>query len=145
MTENGSERPWLDTETTAADAIDDLIAHLQRGFDTGDADEYDRLFAADILWGTPKGAVVKGFSVLNRIHKTMMTGTPVQPSSRFELEQFTTPAPGVIVAQIRRRALNGGFSEMALYVLVEHNDRWWLAAGQNTPVAEQLPPTNPGN
>jgi hypothetical protein len=54
------------------------------------------------------------------------------------------------VAQIRRTALTddgqpvepsgdltGGFSEMAMYVLVRRGGTWWLAAGQNTPV---LPP-----
>jgi len=28
-----------------------------------------------------------------------------------------------------------GFSEMALYTLVERDGRWWLAAAQNTPIA----------
>ena len=32
---------------------------------------------------------------------------------------------------------------MAMYVLVEHGDQWWLAAGQNTPVVDQLPPVSP--
>lgn len=143
MTNEQPERPVLDSEVSSAEAIDDLIDHLQRGYDTGDADLFDQPFAANILWGTPKGAVVKGFSELNRIHRTMMTGSPFQPPSRFELEQFVTPAPGVIVAHIRRRALNDGFSEMALYVLVKHDGQWWLAAGQNTPISDQLPPINP--
>jgi hypothetical protein len=26
------------------------------------------------------------------------------------------------------------FSEMAMYVLVRRDRRWWLAAGQNTPI-----------
>jgi hypothetical protein len=28
---------------------------------------------------------------------------------------------------------------MAMYVLVERDGQWWLAAGQNTPVAERRP------
>jgi hypothetical protein len=28
----------------------------------------------------------------------------------------------------------GGFSEMALYVLVRRGGSWWLVAGQNTPI-----------
>ena len=57
-------------------------------------------------------------------------------------------APDVIVTQVRRVALGpdgepvpprapgadpaGGFSEMAMYVLVRRDGQWWLAAGQNT-------------
>jgi uncharacterized protein (TIGR02246 family) len=124
-------------------AVDCLIDHLQRGFDTGDADVYDGMFAGDILWGTPKGLVLQGYDLLNPIHRRMMGGAPVEPASRFELAQLVEPAVGVVVAQIRRTALNGGFSEMAMYVLVEHGDQWWLAAGQNTPVVDQLPPVSP--
>jgi uncharacterized protein (TIGR02246 family) len=124
-------------------AVQRLIDHLQQGFDTGDADVYDGMFAKDVLWGTPKGLVLEGYDVLNPIHHRMMQGTPVKPASRFELAQFVVPAPGVVVAQIRRTALNGGFSEMAMYVLIKQDDRWWLAAGQNTPVVDQLPPPTP--
>ncbi|ORM36551.1 hypothetical protein [Williamsia sp. 1135] len=70
----------------------------------------------------------------------------VAPPSRFELVQRISPAPDVVVAQIRRQAslADGaddpeGFSEMTMYVLVKHDDRWWLAAGQNTPVSDVLP------
>jgi hypothetical protein len=44
----------------------------------------------------------------------------------------------VAIAQIRRQAGAGktdGFSEMAMYVLVERDGNWWLAAAQNTPVS----------
>ena len=34
-------------------------------------------------------------------------------------------------------------SEMAMYVLAERGGQWWLAAGQNTPVAER-PQHQPG-
>ena len=127
-----------DDESLAA--VQSLIDQLQRGFDTGNADVYDRMFAEDILWGTPKGLVLQGYELLNAIHRQMMSGTPIEPRSLFELAQLVTPAPGVVVAQIRRTALNGAFSEMAMYVLVKHGDQWWLAAGQNTPVVDQLPP-----
>jgi hypothetical protein len=50
-----------------------------------------------------------------------------------------TPTDGVIVAHVRRNDLSddsgNGFSETALYVLVEREARWWLAAGQNTIIA----------
>lgn len=137
---NRPARANLDTSNpAAATVITDLIATLQSGFDSGDADRYDAFFAADILWGTPKGQWVSGFTDLNEAHHRMMNGVPVQPESRFELINAISPAPGVVVAQIRRSALNGGFSEVAMYVLVRRGDHWWLAAAQNTPVTNTLP------
>ena len=133
-------RPRLNSPTADGEAaVQQLIDLLQRGFDTGDADAYDGMFAADVLWGTPKGQVLQSFSTLNPIHRQMMGGEPVEPPSRFEFVQAVYPGPDVAVAQIRRRAVDGGFSEMAMYVLVRRDRQWWLAGGQNTPITDQLP------
>jgi uncharacterized protein (TIGR02246 family) len=129
------DRPALDEPSTDADAaVNALLDTLQRGYDTGQADVYDEMFADDVLWGTPKGQVVHGFAHLNAIHRQMMGGKPVSPASRFEVVQTTSPAAGVVVTQIRRQALNGEFSEMAMYVLAKREGRWWLAGAQNTPL-----------
>ncbi|WP_433788755.1 DUF4440 domain-containing protein [Actinoplanes sp. CA-252034] len=128
--------------TTAANVAAELAAQLQRGGDGLDADVYDAWFAADILWGSPYGATLAGFEGLNAIHHRMMglvapLTAPPAPASRFEVVSVLAPAPGVIVTQIRRQALAaGGFSEMALYVLIEREGRWWLAAAQNTPIRQ---------
>lgn len=137
-----THRPALDTGRDH-DVANRLIEHLQRGHDTGSADTYDLTFADDILWGSPKGQVLNGFGTLNAIHHTLMRGTPTEPRSVFELAQVVAPSPGVVVAQIARRARSGGFSEMAMYVLVERDGRWWVSAGQNTPVTDVLPALNP--
>ncbi|MWA01915.1 DUF4440 domain-containing protein [Actinomadura sp. LD22] len=113
----------------------DFAAILQRAGEAGDADLYDSAFAADVLWGSPYGATVAGYTEL-AIHRRLMAANAA-PSSRFEVVTALTPAPGVVVTHIRRRASDaGGFSEMALYVLVERAGRWWLAAAQNTPIGE---------
>jgi len=122
-----------------------LVEDLQQGGDTFDADRYDRSFAADVLWGSPYGATLTGYAPLNAIHHRLMDAArdaldPDAPSrgappSRFEVVAVQAPAPGVVVAQIRRRAVaEGAFSELALYVLVEREGSWWLAAAQNTPI-----------
>ena len=134
------DRPALDQPSVDTDAAVNALLHtLQRGYETGQADVYDELFAEDLLWGTPKGQVVHGFSHLNAIHRQMMGGKAVTPASRFEIVQTTCPAPGVVVTQIRRRALNGEFSEMAMYGLAKRRGRWWVAGAQNTPVSDVLP------
>jgi hypothetical protein len=52
-----------------------------------------------------------------------------------------SPLPGVAIAHVRRDDLfadkDHRFSEMAMYVLVQRGGEWWLAAGQNTPIAER--------
>jgi uncharacterized protein (TIGR02246 family) len=134
-----TDRPTLD-RGDHRDAIAQLVDHLQRGLDTADADTYDLTFADDILWGSPKGRVLQGFERLNAIHHAQQGGSnPAAPASVFEVAQVSAPADDVVVAQIRRRAIDSGFSEMAMYVLVRRDGRWWVAAGQNTPITDRLP------
>ena len=124
----------------AAVAVDRLIAALQDGVDRADADAFDAQFASDVMWGSPYGATVRGFPMLNAIHHSLLAGG-VAPPSRYEVVQLMSPIQGVAIAHVRRddrTAVDGtGFSEMAMYVLVERDGEWWLAAGQNTLVAER--------
>jgi uncharacterized protein (TIGR02246 family) len=134
-------------ESDARDAIRQLVEHLQAGWDSHDADITDADLAADVLWGSPFGATVRGYDELHEIHVRLKKQGVGGPSSRFEIVQFSAPAPDVVVAHVRRAAVDadgkaleptgetsGAFSEMALYVLVKRDDAWWLAAGQNTPI-----------
>jgi len=139
----GGGRPSLHQSTVAADAeaaVGRLVSELQAALDDGDADRYDGMFAKDVLWGSPYGRVLAGFPDLNAAHHSLM-GAPAVPASRYEPVQVIAPAPGVAIAHVRRRALPGdtavpGFSEMAMYVLIRRDGTWWLAAGQNTPIAD---------
>ena len=81
-----------------------------------------------------------GYKTLNAAHQSLMAAG-VAPPSRYEVVQFMTPLPGIAIAHVRRNDLSDDtgkrFSEMAMYVLVERGGQWWLAAGQNTPIAER--------
>ncbi|NDZ97375.1 hypothetical protein G3I13_22705 [Streptomyces sp. SID6673] len=138
--ESGREsRPALHDESVdVGTVVGELLDHLHGGLDGASADTYDDMFADDILWGTPKGQVLKGFAPLNAIHRQLVPAK-VAPESRFEAAQAIAPAPGVVVAQVGRHAIDGGFSEMAMYVLVERAGRWWVAGAQNTPIVDTLP------
>jgi uncharacterized protein (TIGR02246 family) len=148
------DRPALDiggsAASDAAAAVARLVAELQAGWDGYDADISDRHFAADVVWGGPFGGVLRGYEDLHANQVRLKSQGQGGPSSRFEVEQIMTPAPGVAIAQIRRLALapdgfpfradddhGGAFSEVALFVLVRRDTTWWVAAGQNTPA--QLP------
>ena len=143
-------------EDEAAAAVAALVAELQHGLDHRDADVYNRHFAADVRWGSPFGMTVEGYESLHAIHQRINRSGRGGPASRYEVATVLSPAPGVIVTQVRRVALgpggeplpprppaadgSGAFSEMAMYVLVRRGGQWWLAAGQNTIVL--TPPRN---
>jgi uncharacterized protein (TIGR02246 family) len=131
----------------AHEAAAALVATLQAGWDEHDADLTDRYDAADLLWGSPFGATLRGYDELHAIHVRLKRQGAGGPSSRFEVVQVLAPAPDVALAHIRRTALDadgrplapssdltGPFSEMVLYVLARRDGQWWVAAGQNTPV-----------
>ena len=137
------DRPILDdpaARTEAADAVDRLVAVLQEGHDRADADVFDRQFASDVLWGSPYGATLRGYDVLNPIHHSLKAAG-VAPPSRYHVVQLMSPMPGVAIAHVRRDDLTADkdkqFSEMALYVLIKRDGQWWLAAGQNTRITER--------
>jgi len=101
------------------------------------------MFAADVVWGSPYGQVVFGYEPLNAAHRSLMK-VPGGWPSLYEPVQTCAVTPDVVVTQVRRQSLSeggsitgSGFSEMALYVLVRRDGQWWLAAGQNTLIADR--------
>jgi uncharacterized protein (TIGR02246 family) len=123
------------------------VAGLQAGIDSADAEAYNADFAEDVMWGSPYGATVIGYDALHSIHRGMFeSGVAVAgASSRYQAVHVMAPAPDVAIAHVRRAALDADgepvpiddasvFSEMAMYVLVRRDGKWWLATGQNTPV-----------
>jgi uncharacterized protein (TIGR02246 family) len=146
-----SQQPTLSNDPDrlqdARKAVDDFVAELQAGIDSGDASTYNAHFADDVMWGSPYGATVVGYDSLHPIHRQMFERgvAATGPSSRYEAVHVMAPARDVAVAQVRRVALDADgqpvpiddstvFSEMAMYVLVRRDGQWWLAAGQNTPI-----------
>lgn len=122
------------------------VAEMQAGLGDHDAEDYNRHFAEDVMWGSPYGATVDGYQALHAIHRRMHE-TADHAASRYEIVRVLVPTADVALAQVRRTALDERgdaipslsgterFSEMALYVLVRRGAEWWLAAGQNTIVA----------
>jgi uncharacterized protein (TIGR02246 family) len=128
-------------------AVDAFAAGLQAGHDQGDADILNAQFAADLIWGSPYGALIEGYDQLHPIHVRFQRDAEHKPAFRYEVRHVLALGDDVVVAHIARLALGDDgeplplssepgqpFSEMAMYVLIRRDGRWWLAAGQNTPM-----------
>ena len=59
--------------------------------------ELDANFAADVLWGTPKGQVVDGTNELLGIHRRLMTQSAAPPA------RFDRTDAGTSVSTVRKR------------------------------------------
>ncbi len=142
------ERPALEAANAdARAAVDAFAAGLQSGHDQRDADILNRQFAADVVWGSPFGALVDGYDQLHPIHVGFQRSAKDKPAFRYQVRHVLALSADIVVAHIARLALGADhepvppgaepdqpFSEMAMYVLVRRDGQWWLAAGQNTPM-----------
>lgn len=143
-----SRHPTLGIASPEAEAaVQAFAAGLQAGHDRSDAEALNRQFAADVIWGSPYGALVDGYDQLHPIHARFQHQPKTGTAYRYQVRHVLAVSEGVVIAHIARLALsldgkplapssdpNQPFSEMAMYVLVRRGEDWWLAAGQNTPM-----------
>lgn len=143
-----TNRPKIGIPNAEAEAaVQTFAAGLQMGHDQGDAEVLNRQFAADVIWGSPYGALVDGYEQLHSIHVRFQHQPREGPAFRYQIRRVLAVSEDVVIAHIVRLALapdghplplsadpDQPFSEMAMYVLVRRDGHWWLAAGQNTPM-----------
>ena len=140
---SNQQRPRLDLHLQR-EPVDAFVRGLQEAIDTGNADQFNLQFADDVLWGSPFGAVAVGYDQIHGIHSAMFALVNHKAgASQYIVEHVRFPRPDVAIAYVRRVAAHkttqgeqtspGSFDELALFVLVESDDKWWLAAAQHVP------------
>ena len=113
-----------------------LVAELQAGADALDAERFNAPCAADVLWGSPFGAVVEGYDALHAIHTRMFAAAPRHRTVRYDVEQVRLLADDVAIAYVHRTtsaAADDTFDEVALFVCERRDGKWWIAAAQHVP------------
>ena len=143
-----SKRPTLSLDRES-DPVDAFVKELQSAIDTGNASHFNRHFAQDVLWGSPFGAVAVGYDQIHAIHSQMFSSVEsVKGASRYVVEHARFPTDDVAIAYVRRSSVHpsepplpgrpGAFDELALFVLVRREGKWWLAAAQHVPDRRDL-------
>ena len=136
-------RPTLSLQVSP-EPVHSFVRQLQDAIDTGNAELFNLKFADDVLWGSPFGAVAVGYEQIHAIHSRMFSSVSSVPgASRYEVEHVRFPHENVAIAYVRRvtptregaidHSKPGSFDELALLVLVQRDDQWWLAAAQHVP------------
>jgi uncharacterized protein (TIGR02246 family) len=128
------------------EAIHQLIADIERSYNTNDAELGAARFAADALATTALGAEAAGREAIVAAHHAGYAGPLRDQFARYEVTDVRFPRPDV--ALVRKRAtatdaegtpLGVGHQMVALYVLVREAGTWWIAARQNTLVPDPTP------
>lgn len=136
-------RPRLSLNVST-DPVHEFIQQWQAAIDGGSADLFNQQFAADVLWGSPFGAVAVGYDQIHAIHERMFSSVAAVPgAAQYQIEHIHFPTEQVAIVYVRRVGMKrenpadvsapGSFDELALLVLVQRENKWWLAAAQHVP------------
>jgi uncharacterized protein (TIGR02246 family) len=120
-------------------AIAQVIADIERGFNTKDPELSVAHFTADGSGVSVGGALVEGRAALLEAHRAGFDGPLRDMYARYELADVKFVRPDVAIAHKRAWAttpdgeqIDVGHAMIALYVLVREDGRWLVAARQNT-------------
>lgn len=124
-------------------AVERVIADVERGFNTNDAELLVEHFAENASAVTVTGAQVDGRATLLETSRTGLAGPLRDQRAAYVLADVTFVRPDVAVAHTQARAVGDdgrpvdlGHTMSALYVLVKQDGRWWIVARRNTLVSD---------
>lgn len=143
MSATAFERPTV--EDTTADhtsdiaAIRELVDDVETGYNTNDAELMVSGFIANAAAGNAVGAIISGYDTLLDSARSGLAGFLADEYVRYAVTDIVFLRPDIAIAHKTARAVtaHGELIDrdpamVALYVLVREDERWWVAARQNT-------------
>lgn len=127
---------------TDIEEIRQIVADVEQGFNTNDAELMNRHFTADAAVVNAVGVRIVGREALLAASEAGLAGPLRDQYARYELRDVTFLRPDVALAHKEAFAITEDGSPIdldhamnALYVLVKEDGRWWVAARQHTLVS----------
>jgi uncharacterized protein (TIGR02246 family) len=128
-------------------AIKGIVADVETGFNTNDADLLTAHFAHNGSGVTATGVQLDGRDVLHAANVQGVQGFLRDQYVKYEVTDIVFLRADVAVAHKIATAtdpdgvpIDVGHAMVGLYVLVKEQGRWWIAARQNTLAGAQLSP-----
>ncbi|MDE9365493.1 SgcJ/EcaC family oxidoreductase [Luteipulveratus sp. YIM 133132] len=133
----------MDSTRADLDRIRAVVATVERTQRAELVDEFVDLFTADAIWTTATGVRLIGRDAIAEFTGRVLPGamTDLQGTT-YEVTHVAFLRPDIAAVQVRQTYADADGAPVAdavgapLYVMVKDDERWLLAACQNTPVAE---------
>ena len=124
------------------EALRAIIADVQKGFNDNDPELLVEHFIEDGTAVNVMGVLLEGRECMVRTSRELLAGALKDERARYDLRSVTFLTEDVAIAHKTARAVDVDGAEVddrdtmiALYVFVKREDRWLIAAPQNTLIA----------
>ena len=129
------------------DAIQTVVATVERSQNNEDPDEFLTLFRDDAIWTTGAGRRLYGLEEIAGFTRQVLPGGMKDASVTFTLEHLMFVRPDVAAVKVRQvyTTSEGRDVGSPLWVMAKENGRWLFTACQNTgvPDDEETSPERP--
>lgn len=133
MTEGLIDEQTREAET---EAIKQVVAAVEHAQNNELADEFVSLFRADAIWTTGHGKRLFGREAISSLTHQVLPGAMRDISVTFDIEHVLFIRPDVAAVKVRQvyQTPDGQDVGTPLFVMAKEDERWRLAACQNTTV-----------
>ncbi|KAF2781554.1 SgcJ/EcaC family oxidoreductase [Streptomyces sp. OM5714] len=132
-----TETAATETESADIEAIEHVVATVERTQRAKDAEGFLALFHPDALWTTAHGKVLLGLDAIAAFTRAVLPDAVWDGDVTYEVAHTRFLRPDVAAVKVRQvyHSAEGDTEGTPLYVMTRQDDgRWLLHVGQNTEV-----------